>query len=81
MSLADKDLLRNMLDEVDFILTYTAGKTKEEIRDDPVLSRAVIRSLEIIGEASRKISAEFKAGNRGIEWKKMTGTRDRLIHD
>ena len=81
MSLADRDLLRNILDEADFIFTYTSGKTKEEISNDPVLSRAIVRSLEIIGEASRKIDPETKAAHPEIEWKKMAGTRDRLIHD
>ena len=53
----------------------------EEIISDPLLSRAIIRSLEIIGEAARKVDAGFKATHANIEWKKMSGTRDRLIHD
>jgi len=81
MSLADLDLLRNIFDEANFIFTYTSSKTKEEVSNDPVLSRALIRSLEIMGEASRKISNEFKAKHAEIEWRKMAGTRDRLIHD
>lgn len=81
MSLANRDLLRNIFDEATFIVTYTSGKPKEEVSTDPVLSRAITRSLEIIGEASRKISLEFKASHAEIEWKKMAGTRDRLIHD
>ena len=81
MSLADHGLLQNILDEADFILTYTAGKTKEEISNDPVLSRAVVRSVEIIGEAAWKLDPGFKAAHPEIEWKKMAGTRDRLIHD
>jgi uncharacterized protein with HEPN domain len=81
MSLADRALLQNILDEADFILTYTAGKPKEEISSDPVLSRAIIRSLEIIGEASRKLAPAFKTLHPEIEWKKIAGTRDRLIHD
>lgn len=49
--------------------------------DDPVLSRAIIRSLEIIGEASTKIDDEFKSIYPNIEWRKMSNTRNRLIHD
>jgi uncharacterized protein with HEPN domain len=40
-----------------------------------------VRSLEIIGEASRKIDTAFKEKHPQIEWRKMAGTRDRLIHD
>lgn len=81
MSFVDGALLQDILDEIDFILTHTFAKTKEQIVTDPVLSRAVVRSLEIIGEAARKISSELKEKHSEIEWKKMAGTRDRLIHD
>ena len=46
-----------------------------------MLCRAVVRSIEIIGEASKKIDEEFKATHTHIEWKKMAGARDKLIHD
>lgn len=49
--------------------------------NDPILSRALIRSLEIIGEASTKLDPDFKALYPHIEWRKMSGTRNRLIHD
>ena len=41
----------------------------------------MVRSLEIIGEASKKLDDEFKSVNHHIEWKKIAGTRDKLIHD
>ncbi len=46
-----------------------------------MLCRAVVRSIEIIGEASKKIDDEFKSTHNHIEWKKIAGTRDKLIHD
>ena len=46
-----------------------------------MLCRAVVRSIEIIGEASKKIDEEFKATHPHIEWKKMAGARDKLNHD
>lgn len=46
-----------------------------------MLCRAVVRSIEIIGEASKKIDEEFKSKHIHIEWKKMAGARDKLIHD
>ncbi|MFZ4544376.1 MAG: DUF86 domain-containing protein [Saprospiraceae bacterium] len=48
---------------------------------DKILKRAVIRSLEIIGEATKKIPADFKVKWSSIQWKNMAGMRDRLIHD
>ena len=74
------ELLRHIREEVDFILHYTRAKTKEEVVDDAVLCRAIIRSLEIIGEASKKLDEEFRSSHPQIEWKKMAGTRDRVIH-
>lgn len=74
------ELLRHIKDEVDFVLENTKGKTLEQVTDDGILCRTIIRSIEIIGEASKKIDDEFKANYPEIEWKKMAGTRDRVIH-
>jgi uncharacterized protein with HEPN domain len=67
--------------ETTFILQYTEQKSKEEVINDEVLCRAVVRSLEIIGEATKKLDDEFKSIHNHIEWKKIAGTRDKLIHD
>lgn len=74
-------MVRHILTETKFILTHTAGKTKIDVIHDEVLCRAVVRSLEVIGEAAKKIDEEFKLTHDHIEWKKMAGTRDKLIHD
>jgi uncharacterized protein with HEPN domain len=81
MSVSDLELLRHIEEETVFILQQTEGKKQEEVFVDPVLSRAIVRSLEIIGEAARKLDTSFKEKHPQIEWKKMAGTRDRLIHD
>lgn len=75
------ELLRHILDETTFILSATISKSDDQIVNDPILSRAIIRSLEIIGEASTKVDAEFKSIHPQIEWRKMSATRNRLIHD
>ena len=49
--------------------------------NDETLKRAVVRSLEIIGEATKKIPADFKIKWNSIQLKNMAGMRDRLIHD
>jgi uncharacterized protein with HEPN domain len=81
MSYNNYELVRHILDEVIFILQHTKDRTKEDSIQDAVLSRAIVRSLEIIGEAARKTTQDFKASYPEVEWKKMGGTRDRLIHD
>ena len=81
MLLSNIELLKHILDETTFILETTSGKSNDQIAKDPVLSRAVIRSLEIIGEASTKVDSEFKSQYPHIEWRKMSATRNRLIHD
>ena len=81
MLISNLELIRHIKDEVDFVLQNTIGKTKEEVTDDMILCRAVVRSIEIIGEASKKLSEDFKTAHPGIEWKKIGRTRDKLIHD
>ena len=80
MLVSDTELLRHILDEVNFVLETVNGKSKDEVMNNGILFRAVIRSIEIIGEASKKLSDEFKAAHPGIEWKKIGRTRDILIH-
>jgi uncharacterized protein with HEPN domain len=74
--------LKHILDECEFILSaISADTTKENLLEDETLKRAMVRSLEIIGEASKKIPADFKYKWNTIRWKDMAGMRDRLIHD
>jgi uncharacterized protein with HEPN domain len=75
------ELLKHIDDEISFILTHTSKKNKDEVVNDPVLSRAIIRSLEIIGEACTKLDPDFKSKYPHVEWRKMAGTRNRLIHN
>ena len=77
----DIELIKHILDETGFILNHTENLTREEYLKNEVLCRASIRSLEIIGEATKKLTNEFKSQHSLIEWKKIAGTRDKLIHD
>ena len=81
MSPSNIELLKHILDELHFILDATSEKDYGAVVNDPVLSRAIIRSLEIVGEASNKLDPDFKAEFPHIEWRKITNTRHRLIHD
>ena len=48
---------------------------------DETLRRAVVRRLEIIGDAAKRVPSEFRAKYPTVEWRAMAGLRDRLIHD
>jgi uncharacterized protein with HEPN domain len=82
MSKEPIEYLKHIRDECSYILSViTPDKAKDDFLADETLKRAVIRSLEIIGEATKKIPADFKVKWDTIEWKNMAGMRDRLIHD
>lgn len=75
------EFLKHILDECSYTLKVTSGKTKEEVFSDETLSRAIVRSLEIMGEATKKIDSDFKLLHPHVEWKKIAATRDIMIHD
>jgi uncharacterized protein with HEPN domain len=81
MSKEPKEYLRHIYDECKFILHTCSNLSKDEFVNDETLKRAITRSLEIIGEATKKIPADFKVKWRSVQWKNMAGMRDRLIHD
>lgn len=62
------------------MLSYTAGMTYEAFLADEKTQDAVIRNLEVVGEATKKLSATLRAKYPDIPWKSMAGVRDRLIH-
>ncbi len=81
MSKGPVEYIKHIADECSYIISVTKNLSKDEFLDDETLKRAVVRSLEIIGEAAKKISADFKVKWNSIQWKNMAGMRDRLIHD
>ena len=81
MSISKIDLLKHIRDEAKFLIESTQSVTAQELQNDPVLRRACVRAIEIIGEATNKIPDEFRAQHPDFEWRKMAGMRDRLVHD
>jgi uncharacterized protein with HEPN domain len=74
------DFLKHIEHECGFLIRVTTGKTCDEISNDEILSKAIVRSLEIIGEAVKKLNDDFKKQHPEMEWKKIAGTRDIMIH-
>ena len=75
-----RDYLHDILDAVNDIESFVSGLTYDEFIKDRKTLNAVVRSIEIIGEASKNIPAPIKAQYKGLPWKQMAGMRDKLIH-
>ena len=65
---------------MDFLTENCANVEMQDLITDKVLSRACLKYLEIIGEASRSISEDFKRVHPEIPWRQMTGMRNKLVH-
>lgn len=72
--------LRHMLDHSKEAANLIAGKDKTELQHNRVLELALIRLIEIVGEASAKVSSETQAKYPSIPWPHVIGMRNRLIH-
>jgi len=73
--------LRHIHDEIEFLQSLPGFSDGSSLRNDPVQSRAVVRSLEIIGEAASKIDSDFRSKHDTIPWRRIIALRNRLIHD
>ncbi|MGB4952039.1 MAG: HepT-like ribonuclease domain-containing protein [Rhizobiaceae bacterium] len=80
MSRSTIEYLRHILDETVYLMAQTQRVTREQFMEDATLQRAFVRSIEIIGEASKRIPDDFKQKHSHLEWRSMAGMRDRLIH-
>ena len=69
-----------MLDASRKAIAFTAGQSRPELNDNEVLALALVRLLEIIGEAARYVPDEIKDANPEVPWREIASTRNRLIH-
>ena len=72
--------LRHILEAAKKALLFTGGKSRSDLNTDEKLSLALVRLLEIIGEAATKVTPETMKRHEFLPWKRMIGTRNRLIH-
>ncbi|HWP48382.1 MAG TPA: DUF86 domain-containing protein [Candidatus Limnocylindrales bacterium] len=81
MSLLAIEYLRHILEEANYLTAKVQGLSKVQFDQDETLKRAFVRSLEIIGEATKKVPLDLKQRYPQVEWRAIAGMRDRLIHD
>lgn len=77
----DMMYLRHIYDATVRIAEYIRGVTEEQFWQTPLLQDGVIRQLEIIGEATKRLSKELRQKHSEISWQDVAGMRDKLIHD
>jgi uncharacterized protein with HEPN domain len=73
--------IEHILEAINKIQEYTTGLTKEQFIQNELVVDAVVRNIEIIGEASKKVNKNLQQIYYDIPWRDMAGMRDKLIHD
>ena len=77
----DTVYLRHMLDAINWIESYASGSSDDQFRQDHLVQDGVIRQISVLGEAARQTSNDFQASHTNVEWSKIIGMRNVLIHD
>jgi uncharacterized protein with HEPN domain len=77
----DTVYLKHILDAISDIHAFVKGMNRESFLNNKAIRYAVVRSLEIIGEASKHLSKGFREKHKDIPWDDICGMRDKLIHD
>jgi len=77
----DLAYIEHLLLSISKIEAFTSGLKRSDFEQNEMVQDAVIRNIEIIGEVSKRVSADFKTTYFDIPWREMAGMRDKLIHD
>lgn len=77
----DSVYIKHVLDAINDIDEFVKGMNKETFLKNKAIKYAVVRSIEIIGEASKHLSKKFRDQHKEIQWDDICGMRDKLIHD
>jgi uncharacterized protein with HEPN domain len=75
MSFEPLDYVRHIQEEVEYLLDAAADVDQSRFLADPTLQRAFVRSLEVIGEATKRLPPEFRAAHPEVDWRGMAGMR------
>ena len=81
MNERDESRLRDMLDETQKVQRFIDGRKPTDLNGDEMLAYAVVRAIELIGEAASRVTPKTKDQYPHIAWKNIIGMRNRIIHD
>jgi len=73
--------VKHIRDSIDKISLYTQNISQDTFINNTMIQDAVLRQIEVIGEASRNISEDFMEKYQDVPWKRMIGMRNKVIHD
>jgi len=76
-----RDYINDLIEACEDILSFTKGMSYSDFAGDKKTVNAVIRSLEVIGEATKQLPMSFRDNYPDVPWKQMAGMRDKLIHE
>lgn len=76
----DKTRLKHMLNASQKAITFVSDWTFQDLENDEVLALALVKLLEIVGEAASRVSKEYRVTHSQIPWTAMIGMRNRLVH-
>ena len=77
----DKLYRYHIIESIDKIMFYVEGKTYDDFLKSTLLQDAVLRNLQVLAESTQRLSPEFKSTQSTIEWFKIAGLRNILVHD
>jgi len=80
MQVSDAVRLRHMLDAAREAVAFATGRSRDDLARDRVLTLALLKCIEIVGEAASKISPELRSLHPEIPWADIVGMRNRLVH-
>lgn len=79
--LRDKDRLEHILAAIDRVLRYTKEKTYKDLITDDMMYYAVVKNIEIMGEAANMLTSEFTDLHSETPWKMVRGMRNYIVHE
>lgn len=80
MKLDDQTRLRHMLDAALEAVSFLGNLDAEDLAENRLVCQAVVRSLEVVGEAAAQISLPYREAHPDIPWLKIVGMRNRIVH-
>ncbi len=80
MNEADRTRLRHMIEAAEQASRFVAGRTRDDLDTDPMLLFALVRAIEIVGEAASQISPSTQQESPAVPWRAIVGMRNRIVH-